>query len=91
MAVGGLIVGAFNAVALLAIGSRFMTIWGLAFGIAVPLVGIGQAWYQARKEPPGPPRLRLAAATLSGVILAEGAMLPLTENLRECRAAADQR
>lgn len=88
MAVSGLIVGAYNAVTLMSVGSRFMSMWGLVFGIGVPILGVGQAWYEARKAAPGPGRLRLAAATLSGVVLAEGAMLPLADNLRECRATA---
>jgi phosphotransferase system glucose/maltose/N-acetylglucosamine-specific IIC component len=82
MAVAGLIVGVYNAITLIASGSRFLGAWGLVFGIAVPILAIAQAWYEARKET----GLRLAAATLSGVVLVEGAMLPLAENLRECRA-----
>ncbi len=79
--------GVYNAVSLANAGSSFLLVWGLVFGVGVPVLAIAQAWYVAPREQPGPGRLRPSALILSGVMLAEGAMLPLAERLQDVAQA----
>jgi len=76
------VTSAYNLVNLTATNSRGPFVWGIVLCVGVPILAIAPAWYLTRSETPGPSRLRPSALILSGVGLAQGAMLPLTERLR---------
>lgn len=80
LAVVGLIVGGYNCYLLVMIGSAFWIMWGLVFGLSVPVLAIVQAWRELSAEPS---RERVAAAILTGSMLVQGAMQPLAERVLE--------
>ncbi len=75
-----LIGGATNAYLLVSTGAPFFVLWGLLFGAGVAVLGVAQALALARSEPAeAAVGRRPSVILLCGLMLAQGAMLPLAE------------